>query len=82
MRAAEESRSRLGTRKGIDERRHAALARVARGRRSSQRRGHQEKLNVLAEALAALMLSRASEDPELLEDAEKLRDCVGMEKRH
>ena len=42
----------------------------------------QEKLNVLAEALAALMQSRASEDPELQEDVEKLRDAVGMEERH
>ena len=42
----------------------------------------QEKLNVLAEALAALMQSRASEDSELQEDVEKLRDAVGMEERH
>jgi len=42
----------------------------------------QEKLNVLAEALAALMQSRASEGSELQEDVEKLRDAVGMEERH
>jgi low affinity Fe/Cu permease len=42
----------------------------------------QEKLNVLAEALAALMESRAHEDPELREATEKLRDAVGLEARH
>ncbi|HEY0644583.1 MAG TPA: low affinity iron permease family protein [Nocardioides sp.] len=42
----------------------------------------QEKLNVLAEALAALMESRAHEDPELQEATEKLRDAVGLEARH
>ena len=42
----------------------------------------QEKLNVLAEALAALMESRAHEDPELEEATEKLRDAVGLEARH
>ena len=42
----------------------------------------QEKLNVLAEALAALMQSRAAEDPELQKDVEKLRDTVGLEERH
>lgn len=42
----------------------------------------QEKLNVLAEALAALMDSRGRDDPELREAAEKLRDAVGLEERH
>ena len=42
----------------------------------------QEKLNVLAEALAALMQSRAAEDPGLKKDVEKLRDTVGLEERH
>lgn len=42
----------------------------------------QEKLNVLAEAVAALMQSRAAEDPGLKTDVEKLRDTVGLEERH
>lgn len=42
----------------------------------------QEKLNVLAEALAALMESRAAEDPELGDAVEKLREAVGLEARH
>lgn len=42
----------------------------------------QEKLNVLAEALAALMESRAAEDPELDDAVEKLREAVGLEARH
>ena len=42
----------------------------------------QEKLNVIAEAVAALMDSRGRDDPELLEAAEKLRDAVGLEERH
>lgn len=42
----------------------------------------QEKLNVLAEAVAALMESRAHEDPELQEATRKLRDAVGLEARH
>ena len=42
----------------------------------------QEKLNVIAEALAALMESRAQEDPELSDAVEKLRDAVGLEERH
>lgn len=50
------------------------------GRRSEE--AAQEKLNVLAEALAALMQSRASEDPQLRKDVEKLRDSVGLEERH
>jgi hypothetical protein len=42
----------------------------------------QEKLNVLAEALAALMDSRAADDPELREAADNLREAVGLEERH
>jgi len=50
------------------------------GRRSEE--AAQEKLNVLAEALAALMDSRAADDPDLHEAAEKLRGAVGLEERH
>ena len=50
------------------------------GRRNTE--AMQEKLNVLAEALAALMDSRAADDPELREAAETLRDAVGLEARH
>ena len=42
----------------------------------------QEKLNVIAEALAELMESRANEDPELREATKRLRDAVGLEERH
>lgn len=42
----------------------------------------QEKLNVLAGALAALMESRGREDPTLREAAQELRDAVGLEERH
>jgi low affinity Fe/Cu permease len=42
----------------------------------------QEKLNVLAEGLSALMTSRAEEDPELHEAVVKLREAVGLEERH
>lgn len=42
----------------------------------------QEKLNVIAEALAALMASQARQDPELGEAVEKLRAAVGLEDRH
>jgi low affinity Fe/Cu permease len=42
----------------------------------------QEKLNVIAEALGALMDSRATEDPALEEAARKLRDAVSLEERH
>jgi low affinity Fe/Cu permease len=42
----------------------------------------QEKLNVIAEALAALMTSHAGSDPELAEATEKLRDAIGLESRH
>jgi low affinity Fe/Cu permease len=50
------------------------------GRRSEE--ASQEKLNVIAEALAALMRSRASEDPELEDAARKLSEAVGLEERH
>lgn len=42
----------------------------------------QEKLNVLAEGLAALMESRAADDPRLHEAARDLRRAVGLEERH
>ncbi len=50
------------------------------GRRADE--AAQEKLNVIAEALAALMDSRGREDPELREAAKRLRDTVGLEERH
>lgn len=50
------------------------------GRRNAE--AAQEKLNVLAEALAALMDSRAADDPDLREAAENLREAVGLEARH
>lgn len=42
----------------------------------------QEKLNVLAEAIAALMDSHGRTDPDLGDAAGKLRDAVGLEERH
>ena len=42
----------------------------------------QEKLNVIAEALAALMASRSRTDPDLEEATQKLRDAIGLEVRH
>ncbi len=42
----------------------------------------QEKLNVIAEALAALMTSHAVNDPELEGAVEDLREAVGLEERH
>ncbi len=42
----------------------------------------QEKLNVLAEALAALMESQTKEHPELADAEQKLREAVGLEERH
>ena len=42
----------------------------------------QEKLNVIAEALGALMDSRAAEDPKLEDAARRLRDAVSLEERH
>ena len=50
------------------------------GRRSAE--AAQEKLNVIAEALAALMASRAIEDHTLQEAVTRLRDAVGLEERH
>ena len=50
------------------------------GRRSEE--AAQEKLNVIAEALAALMESRAADDPQIERDVEKLREAVGLEERH
>ena len=50
------------------------------GRRSAE--AAQEKLNVIAEALAALMASRAVEDHTLEEAVTRLRDAVGLEERH
>lgn len=42
----------------------------------------QEKLNVIAEALVELLGSGARDDPDLLDAAERLREAVGLEKRH
>lgn len=42
----------------------------------------QEKLNVLAEGLAALMESRAADDPRLHDAVRDLRRAVGLEERH
>lgn len=42
----------------------------------------QEKLNVIAEALSDLMLSRAQDDPGLEQAARKLREAIGLEERH
>src|SRR5690349_10617714 len=50
------------------------------GRRNQE--SMQEKLNVLAEALAALMESRAADDPDLEQAVDKLREAVGLEERH
>ena len=50
------------------------------GRRSDE--AAQEKLNVIAEALAALMESRAAEDPKLEGAAKEPRDAVSLEERH
>ena len=50
------------------------------GRRTEE--AAQEKLNVIADAMAALMESRGRDDPELLEAAEKLRGAIGLEERH
>ncbi len=41
-----------------------------------------EKINVIAEALAALMRSRARDDEELANAERKLREAVGLEERH
>jgi hypothetical protein len=50
------------------------------GRRSEE--AAQEKLNVLAAGLAALMESRAGDDPRLQEALEDLREAVGLEEKH
>lgn len=50
------------------------------GRRSEE--ASQEKLNVLAEALADLMASRAGDDPDLEKSVTKLREAIGLEERH
>lgn len=50
------------------------------GRRANE--ASQEKLNVIAEALAALMDSSAVDDAELREAAARLRDAAGLEERH
>jgi low affinity Fe/Cu permease len=50
------------------------------GRRSAE--AAQEKLNVIAEALAALMTSHAVEDRKLEDAVTRLRDAVGLEERH
>lgn len=50
------------------------------GRRDAE--AAQEKLNVIAEALAALMESRAEDDPELRGATDDLREAVGLEERH
>jgi len=50
------------------------------GRRADE--ASQEKLNVIAEGLAALMESRAEEDRDLVEATRQLRDAVGLEERH
>jgi low affinity Fe/Cu permease len=50
------------------------------GRRSQE--AIQEKLNVVAEALADLMTSSAADDPELAESVEKLRQAIALEERH
>jgi low affinity Fe/Cu permease len=42
----------------------------------------QEKLNVIAEALADLMDSRAQDDPGLEDSVRKLRESIGLETRH
>lgn len=52
---------------------------------NASRRGEeadQEKLNVLAEALTALMASRATEERGLEDAVTKLPQAVGLEERH
>jgi low affinity Fe/Cu permease len=50
------------------------------GRRAEE--AAQEKLNVLAEALAELMTSQSRNDEALAEATQRLRDAVGLEERH
>jgi low affinity Fe/Cu permease len=50
------------------------------GRRSEE--AAQEKLNMVAEALVALMEAQSDRDPALREAAAKLSDAIGLEERH
>lgn len=50
------------------------------GRRSEETA--QEKLNVIADGLAALMESQAGDDPELRDAHRRLTEAVGLEDRH
>lgn len=50
------------------------------GRRAEE--AAQEKLNVVAEALAELMSSESRQDPDLRDAADRLREAVGLEGRH
>ena len=50
------------------------------GRRAEE--AAQEKLNVVAEALAELMSSQSRHDPDLRDATDRLRDAVGLEGRH
>ena len=50
------------------------------GRRADE--ASQEKLNVIAEGLCALMESHAGDDDSLRDDVRRLRDAVGLEERH
>lgn len=50
------------------------------GRRAQE--AAQEKLNVIAEGLLALMHSHGETDPEVKEAAHKLQDAIGLEERH
>lgn len=50
------------------------------GRRAEE--AAQEKLNVLAEALAELMESEGRNDPALSDATTKLREAIGLEERH
>lgn len=50
------------------------------GKRSAE--AAQEKLNVLAEALADLMEAQGRNEPSLAESARRLREAVGLEARH
>jgi low affinity Fe/Cu permease len=61
-----------------------ALLLLALLENASRRSGEaeQEKLNTIAEALGALMDSRAAEDPEMTDHAQRLREAVGLEERH
>lgn len=50
------------------------------GRRAEE--AAQEKLNMIAEALVALMESQSADDQKLREATQALRDAVGLEERH